>query len=62
LGCNPPDPTTAFVDPTASDNCSVPVLKTGYPQTSTVSSTGCTNTQTRTWIFVDACGNEPQTL
>jgi gliding motility-associated-like protein len=58
LGCNPPDPTTAFIDPSASDNCSAPVLKTGYPLTSTVSSTGCTNTQTRTWIFVDACGNE----
>jgi gliding motility-associated-like protein len=58
LGCNPPDPTTAFIAPTATDNCNTPVLKTGYPVTSSVSSSGCTNTQTRTWIFVDACGNE----
>src|SRR4029079_17972923 len=49
----------AFVDPTATDNCTGTItIKSGYPITSTVSTTNCTSTQTRTWIYVDACGNE----
>src|SRR5919205_1161836 len=50
----------AFVDPTVTDNCTgaAPTLKSGYPQTSTVTATNCTSTQTKTWVYVDACGNE----
>jgi hypothetical protein len=54
-GCNSPP---AFVDPVATDNCGVPTLQTGYPQTSVTSTVNCIATQTRTWVFVDACGNE----
>src|SRR6476660_7726537 len=49
----------SFIDPTVTDNCTGAItLKSGYPQTSTVSVTACTSTQTKTWIYVDACGNE----
>jgi hypothetical protein len=58
LGCNPADRSGAFVTPTATDNCSVPVLKSGYPVTSDITSNGCARSKTRTWIYVDACGNE----
>jgi hypothetical protein len=54
-GCNSPP---AFVDPVATDNCGIPTLQTGYPQTSVASTVNCVATQTRTWVFVDACGNE----
>src|SRR5678815_5478831 len=49
----------AFVAPTAADNCTAsPALKAGYPVDGTVNTTNCTSTQTRTWIYVDDCGNE----
>jgi hypothetical protein len=57
--CNPADPTSSFVAPTAADNCGAPTIKTGYPETGAVTTgANCTNTQTRTWVYVDACGNE----
>ena len=58
LGCNPANPESAFEAPVASDDCGVPVLKDGYPKTSETNSDGCKMYKTRTWIFVDACGNE----
>ena len=58
-GCNPPNPSSSFVTPTPNDNCGTTSLKTGYPLDGTVTSGGnCSNSQTRTWIYVDACGNE----
>jgi hypothetical protein len=55
--CNPATPTNYFVPPTATDNCTTPPpLVAGYPQTSAVVTTGCSNTQTRTWKYVDSCG------
>jgi gliding motility-associated-like protein len=57
-GCNPSTPVSFFLAPLATDNCGTPALKAGYPQTSTVSIIGCTSSQTRTWIYVDQCGNE----
>jgi hypothetical protein len=47
------------VDPTATDACGTPTLKTGYPVLGTVTAgANCTSSQTKTWIYVDACGNE----
>ncbi len=49
----------AFITPTAADNCTVtPALKEGYPMTSTVTIENCTHSISRTWIYVDGCGNE----
>jgi hypothetical protein len=49
----------AFVAPTPADNCGIPTLKTGYPQDGGITAgANCTSTQTRTWIYIDACGNE----
>src|SRR5207253_2936849 len=48
----------AFVDPTPADNCGTPTLVAGYPQTSVASTVNCTSTQTRTWVYEDACGNQ----
>src|SRR5450756_1671489 len=49
----------AFVDPTPADNCTGPItLKATYPLLGTTTTTNCTSTQTKTWIYVDACGNE----
>jgi hypothetical protein len=49
----------AFLAPTPADNCSTPTLKAGYPQDGTITAgANCTSSQTRTWIYVDACGNE----
>jgi hypothetical protein len=47
-----------FVDPTATDNCGTTTIKSGYPLLGTLTTNGCTSTQTKTWIYVDACGNE----
>jgi hypothetical protein len=48
----------AFIDPTATDNCGTPTILTGYPQTSAPTTLNCVITQTRTWVFVDDCGNQ----
>jgi hypothetical protein len=50
----------AFIDPTATDNCTGAItLKAGYPITGAITpGANCTSSQTRTWIYVDACGNE----
>ncbi len=58
LGCNPVDPISKFVEPEASDNCGTPLLKNGYPQNGSIITNGCDYSKTRTWIYVDACGNE----
>jgi hypothetical protein len=55
-GCNVQP---AFVDPTATDACSTPTLKSGYPVLGTVTpGANCMVSLTKTWIYVDACGNE----
>jgi hypothetical protein len=56
LGCNP---SAAQIDAalgtaTATDNCGA---VTPTPSDSTVTSTGCSRSQTRTWTASDACGN-----
>src|SRR4029078_9391619 len=49
----------SFVDPVATDACGTPVLKSGYPVLGAVTAgANCSSSQTRTWIYVDACGNE----
>jgi hypothetical protein len=54
--CNTQPP---FVDPVATDACGTPTLKAGYPLDGAVTAgANCTSSQTRTWIYVDACGNE----
>ncbi len=56
LGCNPnaTDIDDALGTATASDNCG-PVTPTA--STGSVSISGCTASQTRTWTASDACGN-----
>ncbi len=56
LGCNPnaAQINAALGTATATDNCSV---GTPTPSDGTVSSTGCSRSQTRTWNVSDACGN-----
>src|SRR5437868_6394548 len=61
LGCNP---TAADIDgalgsATATDNCGTPALTS---IDNTVSSSGCDNTETRTWTATDACGNSSTAL
>jgi hypothetical protein len=56
--CNPATPINYFVTPTATDNCVAPTLVATYPHTSAIVVTGCSNTQTRTWKYVDSCGLE----
>ncbi|WP_156123762.1 S-layer family protein, partial [Flavihumibacter sp. ZG627] len=60
LGCNPVDPAAAFVTPSATDNCGTPTILSGYPQTSAITLVGCDASQTRIWIFVDACNNQSE--
>ena len=50
----------AFIAPTASDNCTGTItIKAGYPLDGVATpGANCTSSQTRTWIYVDACGNE----
>src|SRR5207247_1117667 len=49
----------AFVDPTPSDNCTGTItIKTSYPKTITTTTCNYNSTKTKTWIYVDACGNE----
>ena len=57
LGCNP---TPGAIDgalgtATATDACGNPTLSA--PSDGTVSSDGCSRSQTRTWTATDACGN-----
>src|SRR5205823_7990867 len=61
LGCNPtPDQINAALGTaTADDNCG-PVTPT--PSDSTVTSTGCGRSQTRTWNVSDVCGNAAITV
>src|SRR4030095_7870167 len=48
----------AFVDPTVTEGCSTASLVTGYPIDGVVTDApNCKKTQTRTWKYVDACGN-----
>src|SRR4030095_12273632 len=48
----------AFVDPIATEGCSTASLVTGYPIDGVVTDApNCKKTQTRTWKYVDACGN-----
>src|SRR4029079_8724950 len=54
-GCNSQP---AFTDPTVTDNCGNVTLAANYPQTSTASTVNSTTTQTRTWVYVDDCGNQ----
>src|SRR5688572_23160273 len=56
LGCNPAasDINNALGTATASDGCGVPTLSVSD---GTVSSNGCSRSQTRTWTAVDACNN-----
>src|SRR5205085_10860343 len=49
----------AFIDPTATDNCTGAItLKRGYPIVGTTTITKCTSTQTKNWIYVEDCWNE----
>src|SRR6185295_9956841 len=54
VGCNAG---SGFVDPTATDNCGPATIANGYPQTSAPTTVNCVTSQTRTWVFADACGN-----
>src|SRR5678809_48184 len=58
--CNPTaaEITAAFIAPTIAEACGTPTIKSGYPSTSPVSTVNCSSTQARTWVYVDACGNE----
>ena len=55
LGCNPSagDITAALGTATASDNCGSATLSA--PSDGTITSNGCSRSQTRTWSAVDAC-------
>ncbi len=57
-GCQDLAYTPTFTDPTVTDDCGTPVLKTGYPVTDPVVINGCVRSQKRTWIYVDDCGEE----
>jgi hypothetical protein len=56
LGCNPSagDINGALGTATATDACSTPTVSSSD---GSVSSTGCSRSQTRTWTARDACGN-----
>ena len=56
LGCNPSsaDINAALGTATATDNCGT---VTATPSDSSVTSNGCSRSQTRTWTSTDACGN-----
>lgn len=56
------DPDTAFVPPTVVDDCGTDSLQTGFPVTSAIFTNGCENWQTRTWLYVDDCGQESDTF
>ncbi len=57
LGCNPSagDINGALGTATATDACGVPTVSA--PSDGTVTSDGCSRSQTRTWTARDACGN-----
>src|SRR6187399_920522 len=57
LGCSPStsDINGALGSATATDACGTPTLSA--PSDGTVSSNGCSRSQTRTWTARDACGN-----
>ncbi len=57
-GCQDAAFVPTFVDPTVTDDCDTPVLKAGYPVISAVDINGCDRSQTKTWIYVDDCGEE----
>jgi hypothetical protein len=52
-GCNPQ--TIPFGTPSATDNCNAAVTITS--STGSITSSGCSRSQTRTWTAFDACGN-----
>ncbi len=56
LGCNPSagDINGALGTATATDACGVPTVSSSD---GSVTSNGCSRSQTRTWTAIDACGN-----
>jgi hypothetical protein len=59
-GCQDAAYEPAFVEPTVADDCGIPEIKDGYPQDSEVTENGCERIQTRTWVYVDDCGEESE--
>ena len=57
-GCQDLTYIPTFTDPTVTDDCGTPVLKTGYPIPDPVVINGCVRSQKKTWIYVDDCGEE----
>ncbi len=62
LGCNPENPAARFEPPIATDNCGTPALMNGYPVDGNTITDGCKWSKTRSWKYVDACGNESVTF
>ncbi|WP_346861882.1 HYR domain-containing protein [uncultured Draconibacterium sp.] len=54
------DPDTAFTGPAVFDDCDTFSIQTGYPTTTAIISNGCENSQIRTWVYVDDCGQESE--